>query len=540
MNKKQIFPLSLTLLMVISILAFAVPVKAIPGIALYASPASYTGIPTDTYDFTVHLQNATAANMGGNQVTVIAFDLRWDTTKVNVTDVVYEQTLPGPIATWSLLIGYKDYATGWFDDITLGTLGTQWDVANSTVCKVSVEILDFTGAPGSVINITDMGCIDNVPAYFLTGDSPYDHTVYALTPPPTDPTADFTWLPLFPIEGVAASFDASASTAGFDGEFITPITDYYWDWENDGVVDDSDTDPFIDHTFLAAGVYTVNLTVYAPAVSGDPDPSYNDTVWMTHDVTVVAPALGRAIDLYTQDYRYPGYPTPYTGEGSPNGTQVDAFAPQDEVILCAKLTYNLEPIANKEVAFEIHGPENMYYNISIYRQAFTDEYGVACITFRIPWPDDHAEEIVFGTWTILAKASVAEVTIADWHWFEVGWIMTCGPIVLHDGSTPTMSFDELDTVYINVTVTNIALTPRNVTITVVIYDELGVPVASATMFVADVPPGTGTYTLTATIPEWAYVGTGMVYVNLYTALPWDCGVCYGPECSTPIIINPGP
>jgi len=535
MNKKQIFPLSLTLLLIISILTFAVPVRGYAGTNLYADPASVTKGPTPvpipgSYTFEIWMENATT-----NPVTTIAFDLDWDPTKVDITGITLSPALA--MAGFFFVGGSLNHATGYVDDWTYGHLAGGKLLPYNLTCTVAVDLVDYTGPSGTVIDILGMSCWDTTLTEFLAGDSPYDHTVYILTPPPTPPTAKFTWNPLFPIEATSADFDATTSIGGFDGTNSCPITTYIWDFD-----DANQTTvgvPTIVHTFASAGSYDVNLTVIAPEGIGA-DPSYVNSSWVVHTVIVIAPALGRAIDLYTQDWRYPGYSTSFTGEGFPNGTQVDSYAPQDEVILYAKLTYNLEPIANKEVAFEIHGPANPYYNISLYRQAFTDECGIANISFRIPWPDVHAEEIVFGTWTALAKASVAEVTISDWHYFEVGWILTCGPIVLHDGTTPAVSFAELDTVYINVTVTNIALTDRNVTITAVIYDELGVPVGSAVLFVPDVPPGTSTYTLSITIPEWAYVGTGMVYVNLYTALPWDCGTCYGPECSTPIIIVRGP
>lgn len=540
MKRKQIFPLSLTLLLMISILTFAIPVRGYAGTNLYADPANKTLGPLpppvgETYTFDIMLEN-------GTDVVTIACDLDWDPTMVNITSIVVGNALPGG----ALLIGSWNSAGGYIDDITVGVLGTSYAVDNKTFVTVTVEVMGFTGPGGTVIDILGMSCWDKFLTEFLSGDSAYDHTMYSLTPPPTEPTAAFTWAPPFPLEGVAANFDASTSSNGFDGNNTAYITEYHWDFD-DGNQTMVTVDTIV-HVFAVAGTYDVNLTVVAPPGIGA-DPGYVGKDTVIHTVMVIAPALGRAIDLYTQDWRYAGCnpaSTIYTGEGMPNGTQVDSFAPQDEVILYAKLTYNLEPIANKEVAFEVHGPTNPYHNVSVYRQAFTDECGIANISFRIPWPDVHAEEIIFGNWTVLAKASVAEETVADWHWFKVGWIVQCMGIKLYDWmSVIRIDFEELQDVFINVTVLNIAMTPRNVTLTIVIYDELGVPIGSVVGTYQNVPPGTSELDkvpilLHITIPEWAYVGFGMVYVNLLSALPWDCGVCYGPECSTIIQIKRGP
>ena len=504
--------------------------------ALFAYLDEITLTTSGTYTFDVKIQNKEG-------VTTIAFDLHFDTDYVNITDI--QANPEGELPGGSLLIGNWDPATGVIEMITYGILGDSWDITTPvSVIRVTVEVLNFTPPSGTVIDIYNMDCYDKDLNNFLTGDSPYDHILEFPTPPPSPPTAEFTWTPMFPTEGETVSFDASASTQGFDGSQFCPITQYWWDWENDGVIDDNDTDPYIDHVFATAGTYEVNLTVYAPP-GPSPDPSYVPYDSIVYTITVTAPPVGRGIDLFTQDTRHPGYTTPYTGENFFGG-QVDSFAPQDLVILFAKVTYNNEPVANKEVAFEVHGPPNQYQNISIYRQAFTNAEGIANITFRIPWPDQHAEDIVFGNWTAMAKVDIAEEWVMDAHWFYVHWIIDIINVELYDNmNNIRVDFEELSNVFINTTVFNWAMTPRNVTITIVIYDELGVPFGTAVVNYVNIPPGETELDrvpvlVSIFIPEWAYVGWGTVYVNAFTKLPWDCGVCYCPEYSTPIQIKPGP
>ncbi len=68
----------------------------------------------------------------------------------------------------------------------------------------------------------------------------------------TEPVADFTWAPASPSAGDPVNF-TDLSTA-YDG-----IASWAWDFENDGVTDDTGQHP--SHVFPGAGLYVVNLTV---------------------------------------------------------------------------------------------------------------------------------------------------------------------------------------------------------------------------------------------------------------------------------------
>lgn len=70
------------------------------------------------------------------------------------------------------------------------------------------------------------------------------------------PIARFTFSPLAPNAGEPVTFDASASQSG-NGE----ITQYEWDWNGDGVFDETVTTPTVQHTFSDSGPREVKLRV---------------------------------------------------------------------------------------------------------------------------------------------------------------------------------------------------------------------------------------------------------------------------------------
>lgn len=223
--------------------------------------------------------------------------------------------------------------------------------------------------------------------------------------------------------------------------------------------------------------------------------------------------VGPALDVYTEDYRWPGYTTRNIGEG-PNAA-ADAFAPQEEVTLFAKLTYLRAPVQLKEVAWEIHAPNGEIY----YRQSETDMKGIANITIRMPWWEEY-----FGEWWVLAKASIAEEPVNDTLTFQLGYIISVN-------SSKTLSpVNRGEEVTVQIFLKNIGDISRNVYITVTVYDDVGMPVASGGRNETVAPGVTGPYTFQLLIAEWAHVGVGTVYINLFTDVPpSECGTCYAPE-----------
>jgi hypothetical protein len=70
------------------------------------------------------------------------------------------------------------------------------------------------------------------------------------------PVADFSWAPQHPNLGQPVAFDASAS---YDPDGY--LTQYQWDWDNDGIYDESYATPMATHSWSVAGTYPVKLKV---------------------------------------------------------------------------------------------------------------------------------------------------------------------------------------------------------------------------------------------------------------------------------------
>ena len=70
------------------------------------------------------------------------------------------------------------------------------------------------------------------------------------------PFAYFFWTPIYPFAGEPILFNASESFV-YDGY----ITQYEWDWDNDGEYDESHTIPTTTHVFEKEGKYYVTLKV---------------------------------------------------------------------------------------------------------------------------------------------------------------------------------------------------------------------------------------------------------------------------------------
>ena len=71
-----------------------------------------------------------------------------------------------------------------------------------------------------------------------------------------DLSASFSWNPEKPLIEDTVDFDASKSS-----DTTYQITKYSWDWESDGVYDDTQTDPYISHQWSIPGKYNVTLQV---------------------------------------------------------------------------------------------------------------------------------------------------------------------------------------------------------------------------------------------------------------------------------------
>jgi hypothetical protein len=235
----------------------------------------------------------------------------------------------------------------------------------------------------------------------------------------------------------------------------------------------------------------------------------------------------RKIDVYTQ------YPAPFGGQYYNQWS--DMFWPQKEVILCANVTYNCWPVQQKIVNFAVYDPSGYIWTVL---EGITDEYGVACASFRIPWPCDDPESL-FGTWTITADVDIACEVVMDTLWFHFDYLIHIGET---DVTTDKYEYAHCEDVEVTVTFTSYARQVYQAAMWVTIFDELNVPVARQLNFftvggedVEVCTPKTYIEEFTLHIEKFAFAGLATVTAvpRMYWNGEW---VAAGPAGSTEIFI----
>jgi len=370
-----------------------------------------------------------------------------------------------------------------------------------------------------------------------------DHTIvngnFELPPPPPTPPEAIFKPPTctFVYVGDTVTCVGTASTGGWDtvptaGEYC-PIQSYSWeiDFGNDGSIElylDGETAVF---TCEGPGDVAITLIVYAPdptAPNTHPDYApYNDPAYRdahnteTHIIHQILKPVGPSIDVYTARGGIGPGIDPATGLPYPYPTAwSDAYGPQEQVVIHAKVTYNDEPVEYKPVAFEIIDLNGQQRD---YRVAYTDASGIATTEFRIPWEGSNAEAL-FGDWTIIGTVSISEQTVMDICKFRFGYILSIRGVTVSPSA-----LKKCMNLGVTVDIQNIARASKDTYLTITLYDECGVPIG-VTYGVTTVDPEDGLVIApTLHIPMWAFVGTGTVYVNLFTAEPQFGGVPYCPE-----------
>jgi len=228
----------------------------------------------------------------------------------------------------------------------------------------------------------------------------------------------------------------------------------------------------------------------------------------------------RKIDLFTQKI-------PFSGKGINQPS--DAFAPQELVILYANVTYNEAPVARMLVAFQARNPRNPFENMTIAGSSFTDESGIAQFSFRIPWPSENAEQIVFGEWFATANVEIAQQVVIDNLTFQVGWIIKITNITtLNAGLEPQTRYLRGDMIVFNLTVKNIALVPKLATIIIDAQDAASYPIIHIEMNNLVFQSGENHVHGSSQIPATAIIGEATVSAAPYTAPPNIGGVLYSP------------
>jgi hypothetical protein len=173
---------------------------------------------------------------------------------------------------------------------------------------------------------------------------------------------------------------------------------------------------------------------------------------------------GIYFDIFTQK-------EPYSGRGLNQSS--DMFGPQEIVEIYAMLKKNGVSLPGKLVTFEIRGPNN---NIEFFMTAETNSSGIAKISFSLAVINQTSS---FGVWVIIGRVNVDSINYSDLLTFRVGWVIELLYIRTIDSKLNSqVYFGEGGDVGFELAFRNNALTPKNVSIAVTIFDELMVPVNS--------------------------------------------------------------
>ena len=83
---------------------------------------------------------------------------------------------------------------------------------------------------------------------------------------------------------------------------------------------------------------------------------------------------------------------------------------------------------------------------------------------------------------------------------------------------------------------NNASVDKNVTLTVVVYDEFNLPIGQLALHLVAPAHTSVVRVLDWKIPSWAFLGDTTAYANAFTDLPSNGGIAYCPEISAPFNI----
>jgi hypothetical protein len=363
-------------------------------------------------------------------------------------------------------------------------------------------------------------------AYSIAG------ATFSLSPPPAvGPVARFA----LPNRGNCyvgdlLVLDGSGSFPGYDNlplghETTNEIIEYKWsiDVGFDGTLDTVLYGELVSTDVLYVGQTSITLTVTAPDTYAPSSLDYVQENSVTHLLDVRERPTRASIDVYTER------------GGQLSGESSDAFGPQESVTIYALVTYNDAPVVGKDVVFEIR---DTFENVIAIRVARTNDDGVATVEFRLPWPTGDPESLM-GIWTIVGNVDISEFTASDLCTFQFGYLIAIDSITLFGSNgLPASSFSRNGGVSAVVSIHNIRGCDVPVALTLTINDVANVPIEVGEYDIT--VPSQGTFSLEAdlNVPARAFIGYGVVYGDVYTAIPSKGGTPYCPEKSCSIHIRP--
>jgi hypothetical protein len=232
------------------------------------------------------------------------------------------------------------------------------------------------------------------------------------------------------------------------------------------------------------------------------------------NVIILPKVLGRSIDIFTQ------YPDPFGGQGLFQNS--DMFWPQKEVTLYANVSYNEWPEQLKDVAFQIIDPHGTTWAVLYAR---TNTNGTAETSFRLPWPcpDPLPPEYYFGQWTVIGTVDVACTIMNDTLHFKYDFLVHIVKV-----TTDAAQYKHLGNMAITVDFKSYRIQTYNVTVTITVEDETGVPF-DFTYVLSQIGGAVycsyKNYTETATlkVKKFARAGTASIIVGVLNDFPFNGG-----------------
>jgi hypothetical protein len=383
----------------VSLVATAFPVFGQLGDAdlVYGSPASIVVEDDIGYTFTIEVWVENGTDIGGASV-----GASWDPS-------ILECDTGGPnggVDNGSYLVGPPDY------DL-LGLSGTIDNVAGEIDPKYGWSALGGYLASGDgIIAYIDFECVgygttminlsvvlaDEEGTEFSVPTNNVSFTNNAPPPPPARPLIlDFTNDPTNS-EGLPEGYYLNGTTVTMMPVVVQQaydnITDTYYDpsgiiWyvyypngtlhSMGGIPWFFGPIPFV-FTFNAAdeselGAWTVEAQADVAGMNAN-WPMWNQSNMASHTKTIVLPATGAVLDLYTETERGHGYTATQIGVGE--CMPADSYGLDENVTLYVNLTYNGAELQSRLIAWEVKiGCDG---ETVLYRTTMTDENGVATIS----------------------------------------------------------------------------------------------------------------------------------------------------------------
>ena len=496
--------------------------------------------------FSINLYITGAAGVWGWSV-----DVTWDPNVVKCTSVT-----EGPYLSQS---GKTSFSPGFIDNY-LGKVDDGISDEYTSAMSASASSGVLTTLTFQIVTYSDsaLGLITGTPT--LQNDaSPHQ----AITPVQLN-NAAYSWTPA-PATGPQAVIIASGGPFGTGSDQtltdfalilngsqsmpginmvppyqICPITKYSWSITLvDGAVLTSSASAVslsAAQVGSAPGTIVATLTVTALSPTNTPAPGYSETGTTTLTIQVLQSES--ALDIWTQN----------GGQGA--GADASAFGPQQLVNLIGYVTFNNAPVVGKEVTFDIYD-NGQYID---YAEASTNSTGYATTSYRFPWQGSDPTDY-FGVVTVKGTVDLSQVTLNDTCQFYYGYQLNLQGVTINNGVYDTNgvgpvffpNYAGLNVITLTATVNSTNWTPTPFYLTATVFDTNTVPVAFQ-ILAETAPAATGnlatssntqTYTLSLTIPTWAYVGPAYVDVDILNGTPANSGIAFSPQQQAPLYIYYG-